>query len=115
MGVLGLRNVGMTEEYLTIAELSERLKIKPKTIANKMAAGIFRRGVHYFCPAGLGPRFKWSAVVAWLEQSQEPLAENDDDSIPMPQSYRARELLAKKLTPGLDSQLAILAYSHYDW
>jgi hypothetical protein len=59
------------EEYLTITELSARLKIKPKTVKNKMAAGIFRRGVHYFSPAGLGPRFKWSAVVAWLEQSSE--------------------------------------------
>jgi len=50
------------EEYLTIAELSARLKIKPKTVKNKMAAGIFRCCVHYFSPAGLGPRFKWSAV-----------------------------------------------------
>ena len=55
------------EEYLTIEELSERLKIKPKTIKNKMASGIFRRGTHYFSPVGLGPRFKWSAVVAWIE------------------------------------------------
>ena len=57
----------MTEEYLTIEELSARLKIKPKTIKNKMASGIFRRGTHYFSPVGLGPRFKWSAVVAWIE------------------------------------------------
>jgi len=57
----------MTEEYLTIHELSARLKIKPKTIKNKMASGIFRRGTHYFSPVGLGPRFKWSAVVAWIE------------------------------------------------
>ena len=58
------------EEYLTIAEVAERLKVKPKTIKNKMAAGIFRKGVHFFSPPGLGPRFKWSAVVAWLEQSE---------------------------------------------
>jgi hypothetical protein len=81
----------MSEEYLTIQELSARLKIKPKTIKNKMASGIFRKGVHYFSPAGLGPRFKWSAVVAWLEQSHEPQTENDDDPIPMPRSYRLGE------------------------
>ena len=46
----------MMEEYLTITELAERLKIKPKTVKNKMAAGIFQRGVHYFSPPGLGPR-----------------------------------------------------------
>jgi hypothetical protein len=85
------------EEYLTIAELSARLKVKPKTIKNKMAAGIFRRGVHYFSPVGLGPRFKWSAVVAWLEQSQEHAIENVDDSIPMPRHYRKREASIKKI------------------
>ena len=45
---------GMMEEYLTIAEVAARLKIKPKTIKNKMAAGIFRRGVHFFSPADWG-------------------------------------------------------------
>ena len=79
----------MIEEYLTIAELAARLKLKPKTIQNKIAAGIFRRGVHYFSPAGLGPRFKWSAVVAWIEQDQLPTDEIQD-SIPMPRHYRAR-------------------------
>jgi len=85
------------EEYLTIAELSTRLKIKPKTVKNKMAAGIFRRGVHYFSPAGLGPRFKWSAVVAWLEQTENPTMESGDDSIPMPRSYHSNEHRAKEL------------------
>lgn len=32
------------DEYLTIAELSARLKIKPRTIANKMAAVPSRSG-----------------------------------------------------------------------
>jgi hypothetical protein len=77
----------MTEEYLTIGELSARLKIKPKTVKNKMAAGIFRKGVHFFSPPGLGPRFKWSAVVAWLEQSQG-LVTQRNISIPMARGYQ---------------------------
>jgi len=81
----------MAEEYLKISEVAERLKLSPRTIANKMAAGVFRRGVHYFSPRGLGPRFKWCAVVAWLEQSEEPVIENDGESIPMPRSYRLRK------------------------
>jgi hypothetical protein len=84
------------EEYLTITELSARLKIKPKTVKNKMAAGYFRRGVHYFSPSGLGPRFKWSAV-AWWEQTESPPTENDDVSILMPRSYRLNEHHTKKL------------------
>ena len=87
----------MMSEYLTIREVAERLKIKPKTVANKMAAGVFKKGVHYFSPAGLTPRFKWSAVVEWLEQSQEGKAEHDDDPpIPMPRSYRSRASFARK-------------------
>src|SRR5262249_17393498 len=92
----------MIEDYLTIAEVAERLKVKPKTIKNKMAAGIFKRGVHYFSPVGLGPRFKWSAVVAWLEKGQEPEADHAADSIPMPRSYRLRERVAQRR--GLDTE-----------
>lgn len=75
------------EEYLTIAEVAVRLKIKPKTIQNKMTAGIFKRGVHYFSPQGLGPRFKWSAVVAWLEQAERARSDPSGDSIPMARGY----------------------------
>jgi len=85
----------MAEEYLKISEVAERLKLSPRTIANKMAAGVFRRGVHYFSPAGLGPRFKWSAVVTWLEQSPEPARESDDNSIPMPRGYKLRTSYAE--------------------
>jgi hypothetical protein len=77
----------VAEEYLTIAEVAARLKIKPKTVKNKMASGIFQRGLHYFSPEGLGPRFKWSAVVEWLEQSPKPITESDD-SIPMARGYQ---------------------------
>ena len=87
----------MNEEYLTIAEVAARLRIKAKTVKNKMAAGIFKLGVHYFRPPAMSARFKWSAVVAWLEQSQDPQAENNGDSIPMPRSYRLRGPFTKKV------------------
>lgn len=75
------------EEYLTIAELAERLKLKPKTVQNKMAEGMFRKGVHYFSPSGIGPRFKWSAVVEWLER-EDSSTSLEDDSIPMARGYK---------------------------
>ena len=87
----------MSEEYLTIGEVAARLKVKPKTVKNKMASGILRRGVHYFSPRGIGPRFKWSVVVAWLEETQKPEAEDDDGSIPMPRNYRLRGACQKKV------------------
>ena len=36
----------MIEEYLSLEEVSARLKLKPKTVKNKMAAGVFRKGIH---------------------------------------------------------------------
>ena len=77
----------MNDEYLTIKELAARLKLSPKTIQNKMAAGTFRKGTHYFSREGLGPRFKWSAVVAWIEAPQEKQTQDEDDLIPMARGY----------------------------
>jgi len=77
----------MNEEYLTIAELSLRLKVEPKTVRNKMANGTFTRGVHYFSPKGIRPRFKWSAIVAWLEGEEQQKRGNGSRSIPMARGY----------------------------
>jgi len=77
--------VALTEEYLTISEVADRLKVKPKTVRNKMAAGVFRKGVHYVRRKGLGTRFKWGAIVAWLEQ--EETGSHDEQTIPMARGY----------------------------
>jgi hypothetical protein len=85
------------EEYLTITEVAGRLKVKPKTVRNKMASGVFRKGVHYMRPKGLGTRFKWSALVAWIEQKE--IGTPEDDSIPMARRYHLGE-------PGKKNSLA---------
>ena len=74
-------------EYVTIAELAARLSLSTKTIRNKMASGIFREGVHYFRPPGLRPRFKWSAIMAWLESASDSSASIEDYEIPMRRGY----------------------------
>ena len=76
------------EEYLTIAEAAARLKVTPKTLRNKMASGVFRKGVHYFSPPSMGPRFKWSVIVAWLEQAQKETPDEALDAIPMARGYQ---------------------------
>ncbi len=89
----------MTEEYLTITELSSRLKISPKTIKNKMASGIFKKRLHYFSPKGLRPRFKWSAIVGWLEEKEEQATQGVNGSIPMARGYFLGEPSAEKDSP----------------
>lgn len=62
--------MNLAGEYLTTAEVAELLRIKPKTVRNKVAAGVFRHGEHFFKKPGLGPRWKREAVVRWLEHSE---------------------------------------------
>jgi excisionase family DNA binding protein len=78
----------LPEEYLTISEVADRLKVKPKTVRNKMASGVFREGVHYFSPEGMRPRFKWDAVVAWMEQGKVRASQAEEDGIPMARGYK---------------------------
>jgi hypothetical protein len=63
----------VTDEYLTIAEVAARLKLTPKTVRNRMYDNTWRRGEHWFSRAGIGPRFRWAALVAWLEAPALPL------------------------------------------
>ena len=57
----------MPREFLTVAELADELALKPKTVRNRMYDGTWLRGRHWFSRPGIGPRFKWSAIVQWLE------------------------------------------------
>jgi len=59
-------------EYLTIAEVAALLKVSPKRVRNLMSAGVFRQGEHFWRRSGLGPRFKQSAITAWVEGQDEP-------------------------------------------
>ena len=87
------------EEYLTIKEVSVLLKVTPKTVQNKMTNGTFIKGIHYFSPKGIGPRFKWSAVVCWLEGNEKPTAPKDEDGIPMARGYLMGEPSKKPYFP----------------
>jgi hypothetical protein len=79
----------VANEYLTVAELAARLKLKPKTVRNRMHDGTWRRGVHWFKRAGIGPRFCWSAIVRWIEapevlQPADPIGAAYGPDIPLP-------------------------------
>jgi hypothetical protein len=61
----------VNDEYLTVAEVAARFKLKPKTVRNRMHDGTWRRGVHWFRRPGIGPRFRWSILVASFEAPDE--------------------------------------------
>lgn len=91
------------KEYLTIEEVAEQLSVEPKTISNKMAAGIFRKNVHFVRRRGIGTRFKWSAIIALLEGKS--LIDNIDNALSVPQAKRGRPRSSRRahllgLTPA---------------
>ena len=87
----------VSKEFLTIEELGRRLSWEERTIRNKMESGIFKKGIHYFSPKGIRPRFKWSAIVAWLEEKEQPVAEQPADAIPMARGYFLGQRRQKKV------------------
>ncbi len=57
----------VSEEYLSVTQLSERVPYKPKTIRNLMCRGVFLEGVHFTRLTGR-PIFLWSKVEALLRE-----------------------------------------------
>jgi hypothetical protein len=91
-----LKRVSHEQEYLTIDEVAARLKCSRRTIANRVSAGIYQEGVHFFRPEGMtksgkpwhcDPLFKWSSIVAWVEGEDRAAGA---DIIPMRKGYGLR-------------------------
>ncbi len=79
----------MTERYLTTAEVADRLHLSTKTLRKRIADGVFRQGEHFFRPAGMQPKWKWSAVVATVEAAAAECAAAEA-VVPLAQSGRSR-------------------------
>jgi len=54
------------EEYLTITELSSRIKMTPGTIRNLVWKHDLIENVHYVKPTSRKLLFVWSAIEKWL-------------------------------------------------
>jgi len=65
------------EEYLTVNELSKRIKFSRQSIYNLIHRGTFLLGKHYLKPTPKKVLFKWSEIQIWLG---ETLCSNDATS-----------------------------------
>ena len=54
------------EEYLSVKELSRRIKMPPGTIRNLIWKKEFLEGIHFVKPTPRKILFIWSAVEKWL-------------------------------------------------
>ena len=68
------------EEYLTVKELSGRIKLARQTIYNMIHKKEFVLHKHYYKPKAKIILFKWSAIEKWLEGDNPNL----DESTPCP-------------------------------
>ena len=57
------------EEYLTVNELSRKIKFAKQTIYNMIHKDIFIQSIHYIKPRPKKILFKWSAVKEWMESA----------------------------------------------
>jgi hypothetical protein len=59
------------EEYLTVRELSNRIKFSKQTLYNFICDKTFELNKHYVKPTRKKILFKWSEIKKWLEQPAE--------------------------------------------
>jgi hypothetical protein len=60
------------DEYLTVKELSSRIKMAEGTIRNLVWKNQFQQNIHYVKPTPRKILFLWSAIEVWLRE--EPAA-----------------------------------------
>jgi len=56
------------EEYLTVDELSSRIKFSKQSLYNLIYKKTFIIGKHYFKPTPKKILFKWSEIQTWIER-----------------------------------------------
>ena len=54
------------EEYLTVKELSEKIKFSKQSLYNLIHRGTFVLGKHYLKPTPKKVLFKWSEIRSWM-------------------------------------------------
>ena len=64
------------EEYLTVKELSGRIKFSRQSLYNLIHRGTFILGIHYLKPTPKKVLFKWSEIEKWLGE-KTPLKIDD--------------------------------------
>ena len=75
------------EEYLTVDELSARIKYSKQGLYNLIHKRILILGMHYLKPTPKNVLFKWCAIKEWLGESPsaekvESVAERSDTATP---------------------------------
>lgn len=68
------------DEYLTVNELSSRIKYAKQSIYNMIHRGTFIQGIHFIKPSRKKVLFKLCAVQEWMEAASKELAQSSPAS-----------------------------------
>ena len=60
------------EDYLTVDELSAKIKYSKQSLYNLIYKKYFVLGKHYFKPTPKKILFKWPEIQAWIEGTADP-------------------------------------------
>ena len=85
------------EEYLTVKELSEKIKFSKQSLYNLIHRGTFVLGKHYLKPTPKKVLFKWVEIQEWMGESihsKQDIVYNNDSVEPA--SSRPDYLAMKK-------------------
>ena len=66
------------EEYLTVKELSDKIKFSKQSIYNLIHKGILVLGKHYLKPTPKKVLFKWTEIREWM--GEPPHSEENPDA-----------------------------------
>jgi hypothetical protein len=88
----------LIEEYLTLDELSARIKYRKQTLYNLIHKGVLVIGRHYLKPTPKKLLFKWSEISAWLGENSWP--ENQMDPEPLVSVFAPTDGLKPRTRKG---------------
>jgi len=80
----------MNEEYLTTAELSQKIKHAKQTLYNGIHERIFQQGVHFIKPSRKKILWIWPEMENWLQQRSAEMTDTADKEISDPQTPMSR-------------------------
>jgi len=73
------------EEYLTVRELSDKIKFSKQSLYNLIHKRTFTLGKHYLKPTPKKILFKWSEIRKWMGDDLRP----DEDRVSEPDDSTA--------------------------
>ena len=94
----------LTEEYLTVSELSARIKFSKQSLYNLIHKRTFVLGKHFLKPSPKKILFKWSAIQSWMGDTLGSVTETASKS-PLPKRHNNDSPISTKVPP--QSQIRI--------